>query len=633
MIINRSCLFILACLFFHISTWAQNVIFSAEASATTIGIEDQVQVNFSIKNVSNFRGFQNPSFPDFQVLSGPNNSYMSVNGALTISISYVLAPTRTGSFTIPAINAQDAAGNLYKCNSLTIKVVKGSLAPKRPSRQQDPFADWDPFADDPFGGSDDPFAAMRQQHSRMQQLLQQMMLGQNGPDPRQQNIPEISEKDLGKNIFVKVNVDKTKVNIGEQVTAIYKVYTRIPMQAQISKLPSLNGFWSQDFELPQNPKPQEEVLNGVTYHTFTLKKTALFPQQTGTLILDPAQVMGVAHIADRMNPYGRDVQFKFNSSPVNITVVPLPEDKQPEGFGGAVGKFNIKSALDKTTLTTDESINLCLTISGSGNLKLIEAPALNLPNGLDVFDPAIKDSITGRTTTISGFKTFTYTISPRIPGDFDIPALTFSYFDPVQKQYVSLHTETYKIHVEKGNSYKENQNETLGFKEIRPILKQAYRVHVPSGFWIRSSWYWLLYILPGIGLTLFLIFRKQKEAERANEKLFKKKRANKVALKRLKTAKTLLENNKPGAFFEEISKAIWLYLSDKLNIPLAQLSKESAAESLNNKKIPEALLNKINELIDDCEIALYAQESQSNKMAQTYENAIALIGQLEDYIK
>ena len=623
-------------------TFAQNVVFSLEASATTMGVQDQIQVAFTIENVQGIAGMQNPSFPGFRVAQGPmQQSGMSIiNGVRSQSQSYIyiLQATKTGTFTIPAISIKDENGKLYQCNSLNIKVVDGSLArQQRQQQQQDPFGGYDPF-DDPFfggngGGGSDPFASIRQQQAQMQQMIQQMMQQQQGGTSNPQNLPNISEKDLGKNVFIRVSVDKTSAMVGEQITATYKMYTQLPMNAAISKLPSLNGFWTQDFELPKQQEPQPETLDGVRYYTFTLKKSALFPQQTGTLLLDAAEAKGVARIADRMNPYGREVQFTVKSAPVKINVTALPIKDQPENFGGAVGKFSLNSSIDKTKLTTDETAVLKLEITGSGNLKLIQAPVLKLPNGLDVFDPKIQDSITGRTTTINGFKTFEYAISPSVAGDYEIPPIPFSYYNSQSKTYTTLYTKAIKLHVTAGENYKKELKENKLLADIHDIEKQKFSAVSPSKLLFFSTGFWAMYVLPLLAFGIFLFWKRRSESEAENVGLFKNKYANKVALKRLKTAKVFLDKKQTIPFYEEITKAIWLYLSDKLNIPLANLSKETANEALAIRQVSESDLAQFNTIIDDCAMALYAPAGAAQQMNSLYTQSANLIATFEEKLK
>lgn len=621
---------------------AQSIVFSAEASANTMGIQDVIQVSFSLDNAQLIKELNYPQFSDFKVVGGPSSSRGSKiysDGRQTIvsetyTISYYIQPLKLGELTIKPIAAKDAEGRVYYSNALKINVVKGSLAEEQRRQQQAN----NPLDDFWGGGANDPMEEFIRQQQRMEQMMQQIM--QQAQQQQQQgqgmqsaqNLPKVGEKELGKNLFVKVNVDKTKVNIGEQITVTYKVYTRFAMQAQISKLPSLNGFWTQDFELPKDQKPQTEYINGVAYKTFTLKKSALFPQQTGTLILDPAEIVGVAQIQDRANPWGRDVQFALKSTPISVSVSPLPLKDQPENFSGAVGTFTLKDSIDKTTLSTDETVNLSLDIAGSGNLKLIEAPKLNLPKGLDAFEPTIIDTITSRSTIISGHKIFTYSIAPRVVGEYEIPSISFAYYDSKTNTYKTLHTKPYKIKVSQGTGAAYDANKKTTLSDIHPIISKPF-ASTKNKIYFFSWGYWSLFLIPLLALVLFILFKKKNEQEQNNISLFKNKYAVKVALKRLKTAKSYLDKQQSGLFYEEISKAIWLYLSDKLNIPLAQLSKENALESLVAKNVPQNLMDKIELIIEDCSSSLYAPGGGKMQMKNIYNDTVLLIGELEMLLK
>lgn len=626
---------------------AQNMVFSAEAQPATVGLEDVVQLVYTLENIPDLRNMSNPDLGSFRLVNQPfqsRQSNISIQGNQAIEnvaliVTYVLKPTKTGVFTIPPVTAKDGSGKTYQCNPVTIRVVPGSTAPRR-SRQasaqsMDPFGDFDPF-DDPFF-NDDPFAAIQKQQARMQQLLQQMQQMQQQAQGMQQSmgkLPTVSEKDLGKTVFLRAIVDKSKVLLGEQITVTYKMYTRAPMQAQISKLPSLNGFWTQDFDIPKDQQPQREMIDGVPYETLTLKKSALFPQQTGKLELDPAEIKGVARIADRANPWGRDVQFTLKSTPVPIEVLPLPTEKQPANFGGAVGKFSLSAKLDRNKLSTDEVATLIVNIEGSGNLKLIEPPALKLPNGLDAYEPQVQDTITGRSLRISGNKIFTYTLAPRVAGDYEIPPLEFSFFDPATKTYTTLRSQAFSLQVSQGkNERKDAGAADLLPKDIHPLISTAPRTNAISGPWFFSSYYWLLIALSGIGLLALLQYKQRNDRLKSDLVLFRRRNANKVALKRLKEAKSYLDQQKVAAFYEAVSKAIWLYLSDKVQLPLAQLSRESAAEALEQKSITPELREKLNRILDDCELSLYAPSISGKQMNQTYAEAADLIGALEEILK
>lgn len=629
---------------------AQEVVFSAVAGANKMGIQDQVQVQYTIKDLPNVQTLspKQEITRDFHIVGGPYQSQGSsttyINGRMTqsqsLTITYVLQPKKKGKLTIPAAVATDDKGQTYQSNSIPMEVVDGSLAQQQRQRSYDPF-------------NDDPFEALRQ---RQQQIMQQRQQRQQQPEPTPTKV------NIDKDLFIKVVVDKNKVHVGEQITASYKLYARLPMNVNISKLPTLNGFWTQDFDLPKGKiTPVEEVVNGQRYQVFTLKKSALFPQQTGTLELDPAEAEGVARIMQKSKQrdpffddpffnsffmddpfadefFGRtsyqDVKVKLKSQPVKIQVEALPEAGKPESFTNAVGNFTVTGSIDKTDITTDDVANLKLVINGSGNIKLIEAPVLKLPNGLIAYDPIVVDTITGRTTTITGSKTITYAITPRTPGDYNLPGITFSYFNPQTGKYVTVTTQPVKLHVSPGNNYSAKAKRNTTLTDIHPIdTKPLDSLNLNSKPLIHSAGYWTLFALPLFAFIGVVIWKRREEEMSKDSVLLKNKRANKVALKRLSTAQAFLQKNERRQFYEEISKAIWLYLSDKLNIPLSALSKENVWDALNSKNISSEMQAQISRVMEDCETALYSRSNGTQQMNQTYTDAVAVISKLEESFK
>jgi hypothetical protein len=578
-----------------------------------------------------------------------------------ITLTYVIQPKHEGTFTIAPIIAKDATGHTYQSNTITIQVIPGTVQQQRQRN-------------DPFGGQDDDMMAMMQ---RMQQLQQQQLAAiqqrrgqqQQQAQPAPQAAPQTAaatDEEIKKDLFIKVVVDKSKVHVGEQITTSYKLYSRIPMQIGISKLPSLDGFWTQDFDVPKQAKPTEEILNGKKYQVFLLKKSALFPQQTGTLELDAAEAKGVARIVQQVrrkmsemfpDPLGagslmmndpffnnnfyntlayKDVQVNIKSAPIKITVTSLPEKNKPANFGGAVGTFTISGKMDKQEMTTDDVATLTLKITGSGNLKLIEPPKLQLPNGLNTYDPSITDTITGRSTTITGSKIINYAITPQTPGDYNIPPTSFTYFNTQTGTYVTQQTEGIKLHVKPGKRYTPAQpgNNNVALKDINDIVKQPLvKIQPQSRPLLFTGTYWSIFAFPLLTFVGLIAWKRRDEELSKDTLLLRKRRANKIALQRLITAKKLLEQNNKTPFYEEISKAIWLYLSDKLSIPLSSLSRETAKEALAGRKVPVDIQNKLENVIGECETALYASSGGSKQMLHTYEEAIKVISDLEDVFK
>jgi hypothetical protein len=621
---------------------AQNVVFSASANASKIGDADQLQVTYTIQDANGLQSLT-PNFKDFRVLAGPfqsQSSNVEIVGnrmvqSSSISVTFILQPRHTGSVTIPPAVAKDASGRSYQSNVIPVEIVSGSLVRQQRQQARSPF-------DDPFGGGD-PFAGLRQP-GRLPP-----------PQPTKRPPAQVQQVNIGKDIFIKVDVDKRAVRMGEQVTALYKLYARIPMQVSISKLPSLNGFWTQDFDLPKQPKPVEEIVDGKRYQMFVLKKSALFPQQSGSLILDPAEAEGTARIMTRTqgnnpfddpffkqafggslmmsdplfaDPFGdvsyQNVPVHLKSSPVTISVTDLPANGKPEGFTGAVGSFGLSSKIAKTQLSTDDVTTLTLTVKGSGNLKLFDAPKLNLPTGLDSYDPNILDTITGRSTTISGEKVITYTIAPRKSGNYTIPSITFSWFDPKSGSYKTASTPSYQLQVSAGKGIAAAAKGRAGQGDIVDVLtpKAAHPL-------ILSTGYWAMYSLPLIAFIGLVVYRRRKDEEEAHADVYRTRKAGNVAQKRLATAEMMLQKGASKSFYDELSKAIWLYLSDKLGIPISALGKATAAQAMAQRGVPENVRLQVEQVLSECELALYAPMGGSQQMQHNFNEATAAINSLE----
>ncbi len=652
--IRKGFIWMLLLVFFQLPAFAQEMVFSAQANVQKVGTKDQFQVTYTLTNASGAANFRPPSFSGFSIVGGPYQSNSSstsiINGQVkqssSVNITYVLTPYKTGTVTIPPAKVE-FNGRDVSSNALTIQVINGSVMQQR--------------GNDPYGEEEDPFAAMRRFQQQMMQQMQQQRPRQQVRPNQNAELESMSEKNIGKNIFIKVDVDKTNPHVGEQITVSYKLYTRLAMSVNLTQLPSLNGFWSQDFEIPNPPKPKEEIVNGQRYQVFLLKKTALFPQQDGTLELDAAKAEGVVRVIQQVkgrNPFAddpmfgsffmddpffnddmfsgynyKDVPVKLSSQPVKINVRPLPAADQPASFTGAVGNFNVKAALDKNALSTDEAATLTFTISGSGNLKLIGNPKVEFPAELGAYDPQITDTITSRNPAITGSKIFAYSINPQTPGDYTIPAIPFSYYDPASGTYKTLSTEPIKVHVTKGKNY------TNDLAKGKKLPGDIHDIDKRLSKWESSKpiagqlWYWTFYIL-GTGALIGLLIRRRKMDEYAsNQALFKNKKANKVAWKRLSAARKLLPQHQHKEFYEEISKAIWLYLSDKLGIPLSHLSKDTMEMELENKQVPIPQIDRVKRLVLECEMALYSPSGGQQQRQHTLDEAVGVISELESVLR
>ena len=650
---------------------SQEIVFATIPAAKRVGIQDPFEVRYVIQNARRVESFNLPQMRDLQVLSGPSQStqFSEVNGHRTVSLelTYVFKARKKGTVIIPGgiINVE---GRELKSNNVAIEVIDGSVLSRSRGRQADPFQDEDPFAD--LFGDEDPFMAMQKQHQQMMQMLQRQMrqdpfAGQQRPQPNRNASarPElIGREQIKDNLFIKVETDKRTVHLGEQVTVSYKLYTRLPMEINLTKLPSLNGFWSQDFKIPQPPKPVKEIYNGKEFQVFEIKRTALFPTQTGDLELDAAEAEGMARLlksqpSRNQNPFGddpfasffgsmlmsdpdfndvfassyeyEDVPVKLQSTPIKIHVADIPIEGRPASFNGAVGQYTLESNIDRTELTTDDVAYISLKIAGTGNLKMIGAPKFTLPEDLDMYDPVEKDTITNTNDIIAGVKTFTYAIAPRVDGTFSVPSTEFTYYDPLAKEFKTINTPSYTLNVKQG---KEDKSAATRLpKDIHDIVSSDVSMKKSKTSYLPSSpIYWGGFALPLLAYLGLIAYKRKEDELQSNTVLLKNKRANKVAMKRLEAAEVYLKQSAQSPFYEETSKAVWLYLSDKLNIPLSSLSKEVALKKLNELHISADLQTELLRVADECEMALYAPDRGAMRMHQTYSDALKLIGDLED---
>ena len=605
--------------------FAQEVSFSATASQNKIGLKDAVQVTYTISNLGNIRDIGATSIGDFELLQPPFENIINNNGHVSISRSYLLHPKHVGTLTLPPGLARDAAGHTYRSNPVTIQVVPGSLAPAQKARPQK--------RRDPFGGDedeDDPFAIMNHLDRQMQAMMQSAGMGRmQSPLERPRRQQHVTQEQAQKNVMLKVFVDKTKVRVGEQVIATYKLCSPYETEfSQFTRMPSFVGFWTQELMPSRERQQSVEVIDGKKYMTIPVLKMAVFPQETGNLELDPIEGEGV--VSSDEGPIG----VRMSSAPVKISVTALPDKNKTAGFGGAVGSFAITAKLDKQEMTTDNIATLKIEISGTGNLKLIETPRPSLPQGITTYDPQIADTITSRNTDITGNKYITYAITAHAPGDYTIPSIPFSYFDPKTNGYVTLHTDSFKLHVKPGKNITSGENAATQ-KDISDISTvPAQKLSDNKQPLMLTVGYWSAYALPLLAFVGILFWRR-KNALPANpvggSETEKSVKTAGTATQRLAAAKTLLSQPNQKPFYDEVSKGVWLYLSDKLGIPLFALSKEAAANAMIDKKVPSSLISDFATVMSDCESALYA--SGGFKSAeQTYNEAVKLITDLDNVL-
>jgi len=626
---------------------AQEFRFTTSVSNNKVAVDEPFQIQFMLENAPNVTSFTPPSFNDFEILQGPSQmqgqSIMNGRRSEYIALIYVVQPKRVGNFTIAGAQAR-SNGNVVRSNPVTIEVVKASRGGNQPPQQMAPQSNY------PQSRSQ-----RQQQSDEMEGVLR------NGED--------VNAK-LKKNIFVRVDVDKTTLYEGEQLTATYKLYTRLPTNSSVTKVPAFKGFSAKDIELPNPPQASEEMVNGVRFRVFTIRKTLLFPLQSGTLELDPVEVDNNVKLvklvknnnkkardpfADLFNdptfkdPFDdpflddffnrpevtyEDVPYKIQTTPLKITVKPLPVDGRPLSFAGAVGKFGMTATVDKKSLTTDDALTLKVTVSGQGNVNLLNAPKVDIPAGFEKYDPKVTDNIEKNSNPLSGSRQFEYTLMPQEAGEQTIPPVEFSYFDVASNSYKTIRSEAFAIHVTPGKqSKREKEDFSVNKNAITSNYNGVLNWVKQGSFLLVSPVFYILLLLPILLLVGAYIYRRRLNYQQNNAAFLKHRFANKVALKRLELAARYLKEGKDKAFYEETSRALWGYLSNKLHVPFADLSKQLIQDKLAQRQVSEQYSAKLFDLLDDCEMALYTPMHNNDKMQGTYQQAVDVISHLEDELQ
>ena len=449
-------------------------------------------------------------------------------------------------------------------------------------------------------------------------------------------------------LFIRTILSKTKVYEQEAILATIKLYTRASgVQAESYSFPSFEGFVVQDIDLPQNTSFELENYNGVNYKMAVLKQCLLFPQRTGKITINPGKYEFQVETYQLVNgPFGpmrvpQGVSRSVSSNATSVEVMPLPGGK-PASFMGGVGNFSLSSSISSTHVKANEAITLKLVIKGSGNLKYLKNPELKLPNDFDTYDPKVDVSVKASAGGVSGTRTVEYTTIPRFAGTFKIPAVEFSYFDIKSKQYKTLRTEEYEITVDKGapgsggktvSNFSNKEDLKLLNQDIHYIkLNKMNLVQSPT-MYIDGWAYWLWYIIPALAFIAFVIINRKQAKANANVALMKNRKANKVASKRLKVAGKYLKNHDKEHFYDEVLKAVWGYLSDKLGLPNSELTKDNVAAELEKYGAGAELIAEFNEILSRCEFAQYAPSQSDEAMDELYTQTVEAIGKMENTVK
>ena len=569
------------------------------------------EVRYEVNDrASDFRG---PSFKGLSVLSGPMTSQSTsmsiINGktsrSSTFGFTYILQADVEGTFNIGGASCT-VDGKKITCPGFTITVEKGT----QQAQPQQPNA---------YGGN-----------SRQQQAYAQ---------------PASSSNIDSKQLFARASISKSNPYQGEQVILTYKIYTQVSLsQYQIDKLPGNKGFWSEDLTKDGSVKQYSETVNGRNYQVAEIRRGALFGQESGKLTIEPLDLDVLAIVQRQRRSTGsiwdlfddpffnptQAVEKHLSTNSLTVNVRPLPGGA-PDGFNGAVGKFSAKSGVDMREVRANEAITYRLTISGSGNLMLIDAPKLNFPKVFEVYDPQIDDKISRTNSGISGSRTFEWVLIPRSQGDYEIPAFDFAYFDPSTGKYVTSHVDAISVHINKGdpnamkNVTSNKSNVKLLNSDINYIQTGATHFETLNQKHGVEWWFWTFLVLILGGAIVAILLGRRYQAQQQDIAGVRLRRATKEARKRLKKAAAHLYTGDDNSFYEEIYKAIWGCLADKYNIELSRLSSDTVHDCLVEKSVPEEQQQRIMKTLQDVDFARFAPGDAATKKQQIYDEALEMI--------
>jgi len=580
---------------------ADDIVFKAIAPDAVI-MGEQFRLVYTVNAEAKDLRIQG-DISDFEVLMGPtpatSHSTVIANGKYSSETStnftLILMPKKDGTFSIPSATVK-VKNATYTSNPISIKVLPQDKA----------------------------------------------------SEATQSNSSGISDKD----IFLRMDVSKRSVYEQEAILVTFKLYSVTTPQVPEAKFPEFEGFLVQDIEIPEI-KLNMENYNGRNYQTFVIKQVLLYPQRSGKITIEGARVGAVVRVRsphrvqsffdDFFDSY-TDVKKILTAPPVTIDVKPLPSGK-PSSFSNSVGNFTMTSSINSTNVKANEAVTITVKINGTGNIKLVKNPDVKFPNDFDIYDPKVNNVDSKATVAgMTGTKTIEYMAIPRFGGDFEIPPITFSYFDPKSATYKTINTEPYHLHVEKGEgenvtgpvvSNFSNNRENVRFlgQDIRYLKVKGITFASSEDIFFGSFLHYMSYLIPALLFIIFFFIYRKQIKDNANIALVRTKKANKTAVRRLKNAGKLLKENKKEEFYDEVLRALWGYLSDKLNIAQSNLTKDNIEAELAKYGVNETLISKFIDILNTCEFARYAPSQGSDAMDKLYELTVDAIGKMENTIK
>lgn len=587
-----------------IAAAAQRLVADAPAE---VAVGEQFRLTYTV-NTQNVNGFRVGTIPaELEVLMGPStssqSSFQMVNGhtssSSSITYTYIICANKAGTYSIPAAHIS-VGGKTIASNQLRIKVSGASRQGAQGQQDQ----------------------------------------GEGGLRPAGSRIS-------GSDLFIKVSANKRRVHEQEPILLTYKVYTLVDLTSLKGNMPDLKGFHTQEVQLPQQKSYKIETVNGRPYRTVTWSQYVMFPQITGKLEIPSITFDGIVIQQNRdVDPFEAffnggsgyvEVKKKIKAPGLTIQVDPLPA--RPAGFSGGVGSFTISAQLNKTDIKANNPVTLRVIVSGRGNLKLIKKPEVKFPKDFDTYDAKVTDKTKLTSNGVEGNMVYDFLAVPRNQGKYEIPPIEFVYYDTEANAYKTVKTQAFTLNVAKGSGsasvsdYTGDAADDQLNKDIRGIKTGDADVHDIGDFFFGSTAYWVaMCVLAAIFVSLFVVFRHRAIAN-ANIDRMRGKKANKVATKRLKKANRLMLDGKASLFYDEVLRALWGYVGDKLSIPVEKLSRENISQRLAERSVGDETIALFIGALDECEFERYAPGDVKGNMSKTFEAAMTAIMRIEETMK
>ena len=588
---------------YHVHVDAQHISVSAP-SHVAAGENFRVAYTINTSDVEEFRmgGVQD----GLEVIAGPytssQSSYQMINGhtssSSSVTITYTLYAAKNGSFTIGASHA----------------LVGGKRLSSRPVKIQ-------------VSG-----------HAQRTNGAPNMH-GQDSYD--QPRMRSAGSAISGSDLFIKVSASKKRVHEQEPILLTYKVYTQVDLTQLEGKMPDLKGFHTQEVPLPQQKTFHTETVNGRPYKCVTWSQYVMYPQMTGRLEIPSITFKGIVvqqnRNVDPMEAFFNggsgyvEVKKDIKAPGITLQVDPLPQ--RPVNFSGGVGKFNISASLDKKEVKAGEPITLRVVVGGIGNLKLLKQPVVNFPKDFDKYDAKVTDKTRLTANGVEGNMVYDFLAVPRNQGSYTIPSVELTYYDTSKNAYKTIKTQPFKVEVEKGDGTSaESEDFASQDKDIHTIKLGKAEQHKADEMFFGSFGYWISLLMPLIAFVVLLIVFRRRAIENADIVKKRSNRAGKIATKRLRLANKLMLQGKQGEFYDEVMRALWGYMSYKLNMPAEKLNRDNIRETLGRHFVDDATIEKFTTALDECEFERYAPGDAAGNMNRTFESAMTAIMDIENAI-